>query len=67
MSEKKEMTFEEKLTRLSSIVEEVEGSALPLDKSLKLFEEGKALIKELNDELLEAENKLKEVKIVESN
>lgn len=66
MSEKKEMSFEEKLARLSQIVEEVEGNALPLEKSLKLYEEGKALIKELNDTLLEAENKLKDVIVVES-
>lgn len=67
MSEKKEMSFEEKLARLSDIVEEVEGAALPLEQSLKLYEEGKTLIKELNETLLEAENKLKEVKIVESD
>ena len=35
------MTFEEKLTKLSEIVEQLEeGNDLPLEDSLKLFEEG---------------------------
>lgn len=39
------MTFEEKLTKLSEIVEQLEeGNDLPLEDSLKLFEEGIGLV-----------------------
>jgi len=39
------MTFEEKLTKLTQIVEKLEnGNELPLEHSLKLFEEGVGLV-----------------------
>lgn len=56
--EKKEKTFEEKLTRLNEIVEKVENETLPIEESLKLYEEGNALIKELEATLKEAEKKI---------
>lgn len=58
MSEKKEKTFEEKLARLQSIVETVENNTLPLEQSLALYEEGNALIKELEGALSDAEKKI---------
>lgn len=48
-----DMTFEAALARLEAVVREIEGGKAPLDKTLALFEEGKALVdfceKALND------------------
>ena len=54
-------SFEERLNRLGEIVGELEGKALPLDESLKLFEEGKKLCESLSKELEEAKLKVEEV------
>lgn len=56
----KKMSFEEKMNRLDEIVEKVENSTLPLEESLKLYQEGTALIKELQTALDDAEKKIKE-------
>lgn len=58
MAEKKEQTFEEKLERLHAIVDKVEGETLPLEESMNLYEEGKALVAELTKTLDEAEKKI---------
>jgi exodeoxyribonuclease VII small subunit len=58
MVEKKEKSFEEKLARLHEIVEKVEGETLPLEESMKLYEEGKLLVADLNKTLEEAEKKI---------
>lgn len=55
------MSFEEKMNRLGEIVGKVENSVLPLEESLKLYQEGTALIKELQSALDDAEKKIKEV------
>jgi len=39
----KEMTYEKAMERLEEIVKGLENGALPLDKSLELFEEGTRL------------------------
>lgn len=57
----KKMSFEEKMNRLDEIVGKVENSVLPLEESLKLYQEGTALIKELQSALGDAEKKIKEV------
>ena len=57
----KKMSFEEKMNRLDEIVEKVENSTLPLEESLKLYQEGTALIKELQTALDDADKKIKEV------
>lgn len=54
-------SFEERLNRLGEIVGELEGKALPLDESLRLFEEGKKLCESLSKELEEAKLKVEEV------
>lgn len=54
-------SFEERLNRLGEIVGELEGKALPLDESLKVFEEGKKLCESLSKELEEAKLKVEEV------
>lgn len=50
--------FEEKLKRLEEIVDRLSSPELELDKSLKLFEEGVKLVRELNTELNNARGKV---------
>lgn len=54
----KEKTFEERLKRLEEIVAKVEGEVLPLEESLKLYEEGKKIASSLGKELEEAREKI---------
>ena len=54
MSEKK-LSFEESLSRLDEIVRHLEKGDLPLSESLKLFEEGTALLASASTMLDEAE------------
>lgn len=55
MAEKK---FEASLSRLEEIVEELEKGDLPLDQSLKVFEEGVRLARLCNARLEKAERKV---------
>ncbi len=55
MAEKK---FEDSLARLEEIVKELESGDLPLDLSLKLFEEGIKLSRVCNKRLEEAERRV---------
>ena len=56
------MTFEEKLTKLTQIVEQLEeGSELPLESSLKLFEEGIGLVVSCRQMLEDAEQRIENV------
>ncbi len=55
MAEKK---FEAALARLEEIVQELEKGDLPLEQSLKLFEEGIKLSRICNKRLEEAERKV---------
>lgn len=59
--DKKTMTIEEGLMKLDEIVTNVENETLPLEKSLKLFEEGMEIIKDLEKRLNEAESKLAKI------
>ena len=53
------MTFEEKLKKLTQIVEQLEeGNELPLEDSLKLFEEGIGLIASCRQMLENAEQRV---------
>ena len=60
MAEEK-IEFEKSLKRLEEIVAKVEGETLPLEESLKLYEEGKKLIAVLEKTLKEAERKVEEL------
>ena len=62
MAEK--MKFEDKLKRLDEIVDTMSNKSLPLEDSLALYEEGNKIIKDLEEALKEAENKIE--KIIES-
>ena len=67
MSEKKQMSFEEKLKRLDEVVGKIEGDELPLQEVLSLYQEGKVLIKELQSELKDAEEKVGKLSVNEDD
>ncbi len=58
----KKLTFEQSLARLDEIVKHLEKGDLPLADSLKLFEEGTALIAGCGKMLDEAEQKVVKLK-----
>ncbi len=53
-----EMTFESALARLEAVVREIESGKAPLDKTLALFEEGKALVAYCEKALTDAEQRV---------
>lgn len=59
MNKKEKMTFESATQRLDDIVKLLEKGNSSLDESLKLYEEGIALVRFCNTELDNAENKIK--------
>ncbi len=56
---KKDYTFEQALARLEEIVRGMENGSLPLDETIKLFEEGNALVKLCTERLDTAEQKVR--------
>ena len=58
---RKQATFEEKLTELEELIRKMEGGSLPLDETLKAYEEGIRLSKALTEELSAAEKKMLEL------
>lgn len=64
MSEKK-IDFQKEIQRLDEIVNEVSSRALPLEESLKLYEEGTQIIKKLEVALKEAEEKVEQIITIE--
>ncbi|MBQ7380473.1 MAG: exodeoxyribonuclease VII small subunit [Clostridia bacterium] len=52
-------SFEESVGRLEEIVRLLENGTATLDESLKLYEEGIALVRVCNEKLDRAENKIK--------
>ena len=59
MENKKDMSFEEALARLESIVRMLESGTAALDESLSVFEEGISLVKMCNEKLEQAEQRIK--------
>ncbi len=58
MNDSSKINFEEALKRLQEISEILEQKEVPLDESIKLYEEGIQLAKECYDVLNEAELKI---------
>ena len=58
MAEKKKMSLEEAMARLEEVVAQLENDKLPLDKSLKLYEEGVKLASQCANELEAAKRKI---------
>lgn len=56
-----EASFEDAIERLSQIVEALESAGLPLEESLKLFEEGVQLARKSQARLDSAERKVQEL------
>lgn len=61
------MDFEKKLNRLEEIVAQMESGDLSLEDSLKFFEEGVKLSRECNQQLAQAEQKVKTLLAVNEN
>ena len=57
----KEINFEKELNRLKEIVSLIQQKDLPLDESLKLYEEGSKIVKALQEELNRAEEKVEKI------
>lgn len=58
---KKELTFEEAMNRLSTIVSTLEQNGQPLDTTIDLFEEGLSLVKSCESKLKNFESKIEEI------
>lgn len=58
-------SFEDAITRLSAIVEQLERGDLPLGESIKLFEEGVSLVRRSQAELDSAEKRIEELLAVD--
>ena len=58
---KKQFNFDQSLRQLEKIVEKMEGDDLPLEESIKLFEEGMKLSKTCQAALKEAEGKIQKL------
>jgi len=61
MSDTERQSFEDALSRLEAIVNELEDESIPLEKSIKLYEEGIELSKMCTDKLEKAELRIKKV------
>ena len=62
---KKNKTFEESLLELQSVIEKLEKDNPPLDKMLKLYEDGMDLMVNCREKLTDAEVRVKT--IIEEN
>ena len=54
----KKKTFENALTELETIIEELESGSPTLDKMMQLFEDGMKLMKDCQEHLSEAEGRI---------
>jgi len=59
----KELTFEENLKELESIVEQLETGKVDLNKSVKLYEKGMILKNQCDEKLKKVELQIKKIKI----
>ncbi len=58
MSEERQLSFEQALAELEQIVQKLERGELPLEESLRLYEQGIALSRLCHGKLEEAEGKI---------
>ena len=59
--EKKQQSFEDRLTDLEELVRKMEGGSLPLSEALAAYEAGMKLSKQLTEELSAAEKRMLEL------
>lgn len=57
----KKLDFKERLEKLDEILNKLGAEDLSIDESLNLYEEGKELVKSLEESLQEAEEKVSKV------
>ncbi|MCR5095332.1 MAG: exodeoxyribonuclease VII small subunit [Erysipelotrichaceae bacterium] len=57
----KELTFEQQMKKLQDIVDKLESGDVDLDTSIKLYEDGLKLSKELKKQLLVFEDKIEKL------
>ena len=65
MEKEKKIDFEKEIQRLDEIVEKISSKALPLEESLKLYEEGNAIIRSLEQALKDAQEKVEKIVNIE--
>ena len=65
MMSQKKPTFEENMQRLEQIVRAMERGEVPLEESLKLFQEGTELVRTCGKLLDEAELQVKKIAVTE--
>ena len=65
MAEEKKIDFEKEVKRLDEIVEKISSKALPLEESLRLFEEGNEIIRQLENALKAAQEKVEKIVDIE--
>ena len=61
MTKKKEPTFEEALSQLETIAEQIEQGKIGLEESISKYEEGMALVKRCREILANAESKIQKL------
>ncbi|WLD91988.1 exodeoxyribonuclease VII small subunit [Alkalihalobacillus sp. AL-G] len=61
MAEKKAQTFEESMVELEEIVSKLEEGDVPLEESIRLFQEGMKLSKSCHDKLQKVEKQMDEL------
>lgn len=57
----KKIDFEKEMKRLDEIVDKISSQDLPLDECLALYQEGQKIIKNLENALEEAKDKVEKV------
>lgn len=62
MKKENKENFETKLKKLEEIVLKLESEETPLEDSIKLFEEGVNISKELNEKLIQIKGKIEVIK-----
>ena len=58
MSTKKKLTFEQQLEAVEALISGMESGSMPLEESMRRYEEGMAMIASMEKELLSAQQRL---------
>ncbi len=62
MAQKKQINYQEMAAELDTILESLQTSDMDIDQAVKAYEQGMQLVKELEEYLHQAENKITKVK-----
>lgn len=58
MATKKKLTFEQQLEAVEALISGMESGSMPLEESMRRYEEGMAMIASMEKELLSAQQRL---------